>query len=110
MQLENQVLQMQMDSLLSPEDAENAIIFTTVSNMPAIRNVINELTTRYSGYCGVFVGNDLDGYSFIIGSASKDCRLAATTLREKFSAKGGGSAAMVQGSVKAARRELENIW
>lgn len=103
MQLENQMLELQMAALPSPEESEHAIVFTTLSNTLTIRNAVNELTARYSGYCGIFAGDEENGYSFIIGSASKDCRLVATALREKFGAKGGGSAAMVQGSMKGMR-------
>lgn len=109
-QLTNQLLQLQIDALLAPTDTENAVLFTELTNMLAIRNAINELTTRYSGYCVAFTGDDKTGYSFIIGSSNKDCRTIATLLREKFSAKGGGTAPMIQGSVNATKTQLTEFF
>ena len=77
--------------------------------MVAVRNTVNELTEKYTGYCAIFSGNDTNGYNFVIGSKSKDCREIATLLREKFSAKGGGTAPMVQGSVQASYADLEAL-
>ena len=108
-ELENQLLQVQVEALPSPEEAEHAVLFTTIANTVATRNVVNALIERYSGYCGVFAGTDESGYNFIIGSANQDCRQVVAQLREKFGAKGGGTAPMVQGSVKAARSELETL-
>ena len=49
------------------------------------------------------------GYNFIIGSKTKDCREIATLLREKTGARGGGSAAMIQGSVSAEEKDLREL-
>jgi alanyl-tRNA synthetase len=83
-----------------PENASaHAILFIDVWNEIAIRNTVNDLTTKYPGYTAIFAGNDTDGYRFIICSARKDCRELAKLLRQSFSAKGGGSAPMIQGTV-----------
>ena len=75
----------------------------------AIRNLINELLPKYSGYVGVFWGNDTDGYRYIVGSSNLDCRELAAALREKFGAKGGGKAPMIQGNVIAAKEKLTSV-
>lgn len=83
-----------------PENASaHAILFIDVWNEIAIRNTVNDLTTKYPGYTAIFAGNDTEGYRFIIGSAEKDCRELAKLLRQSFGAKGGGSAPMIQGTV-----------
>lgn len=105
-QLANQLLQLQISALPTPETCSNPILFVELSNPIAIRNTVNELTGKYNGYCCIFNGNDRDGYSFIIGSNTLDCRTLATTLREQFGAKGGGTAPMIQGNVKATRESL----
>ncbi len=105
-QLANQLLQLQIASLPAPQDCPNPILFVELSNPIAIRNTVNELTDKYPGYCGIFNGNDQDGYSFILGSSSLDCRELAAIMREKFSAKGGGTAPMIQGNVKASKESL----
>lgn len=109
-QLANQLMELKLAALPSPENAENALLFVELSNMVAVRNTVNDLTTRYQGYCAIFSGNDTDGYNYIVGSSSFDCREIATLLREQFGAKGGGTAPMVQGSVKAAKEQLSKLF
>lgn len=108
--LANQLLQMQIASLPEPSICSNPILFVELSNPIAIRNTVNELTAKYPGYCGIFNGNDTNGYSFIIGSSSLDCRTLATGLREKFGAKGGGTAPMIQGNVQALKDDLIDFF
>lgn len=104
--LANQLLQLQIASLPAPEIYSNPILFVELSNPIAIRNTVNELTDKYSGYCCIFNGNDLDGYSFIIGSSTLDCRILAATMREQLGAKGGGTSPMIQGNVKTNKENL----
>ena len=54
----------------------------------------------------MFVGTDADGYNYIIGSKTKDCREVADAMKEKLGARGGGSAQMVQGSVQARAEDI----
>ena len=97
-------------SLPSPNESANAILFVDPMDDIAIRNLINELVPKYSGLVGVFWGNDTDGYRYIIGSSTLDCREVATALREKFGAKGGGKAPMIQGNVVATKEQLKDLF
>ena len=90
-----------------PEDSENAILFESDLDTPVVRNVVNGLVEQFTGICAVFVGNDESGYQFIIGSKNKDCRQSAAALREKLSARGGGSDKMIQGSIAAKQLQIE---
>lgn len=90
-----------------PEDSENAILFESDLDTPVVRNVVNGLVEQFTGICAVFVGNDESGYQFIIGSKNKDCRQIAVALREKLSARGGGSDKMIQGSIAAKQLQIE---
>lgn len=90
-----------------PEDSENAILFESDLETPVVRNVVNGLVEKFTGICAVFVGNDESGYQFIIGSKNKDCRQIAAALREKLSARGGGSGKMIQGSIAAKQLQIE---
>lgn len=92
-----------------PEDSENAILFESDLDTPVVRNVVNGLVEQFTGICAVFVGNDESGYQFIIGSKNKDCRQIAAALREKLSARGGGSDKMIQGSVAASQLQIEEL-
>lgn len=87
-------------------DEKNVLIFETDLDTPVMRNVVNKLVEKHEGICGVFVGNDTDGYNFIIGSKTADCREVAVRLKENLGARGGGSAQMVQGSVGAKAEDI----
>ncbi len=65
---------------------------------------------KHDGICGLFVGDDAEGYQFIIGSKSVDCRELATKLREKLGARGGGTSQMIQGSLVAKEQEIQALF
>lgn len=92
-----------------PENSENAILFEADLETPVVRGVVNGLVEKFAGISAVFVGNDENGYQFIVGSKNKDCRQIAATLREKLSARGGGSDKMIQGSVAATQLQIEEL-
>lgn len=92
-----------------PKDSENAILFEADLETPVVRGVVNGLVEKFAGISAVFVGNDENGYQFIVGSKNKDCRQIAATLREKLSARGGGSDKMIQGSVAATQLQIEEL-
>ena len=85
------------------DSAEDAVIFVEEVNDITQRNAVNDLASKHKGICGVFSGNDNDGYKFIISMPGGDAREASDLLKEKLHAKGGGSKDMVQGSVNAAK-------
>ena len=92
-----------------PEDATNAILFESDLETSVVRNVVNGLVEKFAGISAVFVGNDENGYQFIVGSKNKDCRQIAAALRENLSARGGGSDKMIQGSVVASQLQIEEL-
>ena len=92
-----------------PSEQKNVLLFERDLDTPVMRNVVNKLVEKHEGICGVFVGTDVDGYNYIIGSKAVDCREIATCLKEKLGARGGGSAQMVQGSVMAKADEVRRL-
>ena len=92
-----------------PEGQKNVILFETDLEDTVMRNAINRLVEQRSGICAIFVGDKEKGYRFVIGSKNQDCRQVATLLREKLSARGGGSAAMIQGSVVATEEQIREV-
>lgn len=108
-ELQAQLLTLQTAALPSPEQQSHVILFTGELDNIALRNTVNSLCEKYDGYCSVFSGREETGYRFIIGSSSLDCRKAAALLKEKCSAKGGGTAPMIQGSVKASEAIIREI-
>jgi len=92
-----------------PAEQEHVFLFEQDIESIVMRNAVNELTAKHSGVCGVFVGDDKAGYSFIIGSANVDCTKVGAILREKAGAKCGGKQPMIQGSVQAGESELRTV-
>ena len=107
--LQAAILKNLAENLPAPSQSNHAILFVEPMDDIAIRNLINELVSKYSGYVGIFWGNDLDGYRYIVGSSNLDCRELATGLREKFGAKGGGKAPMIQGNIMATREQINSV-
>lgn len=107
--LAQQLLQQQLKALPDPDVQRSPLLFTELDNPIAVRNAVNELCQTYSGYCGIFTGNDSTGYQFILGSANLDCRTLANDLRNNLEAKCGGSTTMIQGSVKTSRQKIESF-
>ena len=107
--LQATILKNLAESLPAPSESSHAILFIEPMDDIAIRNLINELVSKYSGYVGIFWGNDLDGYRYIVGSSTLDCRELASVLREKFGAKGGGKAPMIQGNVAATMKQINSV-
>ena len=72
-----------------------------------MRKTVNALTAGHGGYCGVFSGTDESGYKYIVatGADGKELKALQEMLREKFGAKGGGNAAMIQGSIGSVSME-----
>lgn len=90
-----------------PENAENVLLYEENADMDIVREAVNVLMEKHSGYCGIFSGDDTQGYRYIIGSANKDTRIIGNVLKEKCNGKGGGKPEMIQGSVSAARADIE---
>ena len=89
-----------------PAEQKDVVLFETDLETMVMRNVVNKLVEKHAGICGIFVGSDVEGYNYIIGSKTTDCREVAAKLKEELGARGGGSAQMVQGSVQARAREI----
>ena len=92
-----------------PTDTDNAVLFECGIDTNTARNCVNALVEKYSGFSAFFMGNDEEGYSFIIGSKNADCNTVAAALRNKLGARGGGKPVMVQGSVKAVKSEIKEV-
>jgi len=93
-----------------PTEIKDVILFEDDLDTPIMRNVVNSLVDYHSGVCAVFVGDDVQGYRFILGSKVQDCNAVAVNLRDAFGAKCGGSKGMIQGSIFTAREKLEAFF
>ncbi len=108
--LQEKLLALEIEALPSPSEIQDVIIFVESLDTIAIRNAVNELSSRYEGYCGIFSGNDENGYQFIIGSDHKDCKDLITSMRQTLSVKGGGNTPMIQGSIESTKDILHNFF
>ena len=69
-----------------------------------LRKTVNLLAASHTGFCGVFAGDEKNGYRYIIasGTKGKDCKMLQKVLSEEFGARGGGNSPMIQGSIESA--------
>lgn len=74
-----------------------------------MRRLLNRATEKCGRLCGVFSGNDRDGYRFVIGRGNPDIDLKKQIkeINAALSARGGGSSEMLQGSSAATRAVIE---
>ena len=108
--LQAQLLNFRVSTLPAPSECDNAVLFVDKMDTIAIRNTVNTLVECYTGYCGVFSGDEETGYSFIVGSKTKNCKELAQILRTELGAKCGGNTPMIQGSVNATKEILETYF
>lgn len=92
-----------------PSELADVIVYTDDLDMKNMREGVNALVEKHDGLCAIFSGNDEDGYSFVIGSKTRDCKAIVAGLSELLGAKGGGSKQMAQGSVSCSRSQIEGV-
>ena len=89
--------------------SKEALIFTDEIDAKSQREALNYLINKRSNYCGILVGDDKKGYSYLIGSNSLDSSLIGERLKENFNAKGGGKKEMIQGFVAAKASDIKAL-
>lgn len=92
-----------------PAESANVCLFTEDLPEPVIRGAVNDLTEAHDGYCGIF-SRTPEGWYYIIGIRNGDARLLNAEMRKQLYARGGGSAAMVQGFVTAEEDAIRNLF
>ena len=90
-------------------DSYKALIFVDEIDAKSQREALNYLIERRDNYCGILVGDDKKGYSYLIGSNSLDSTLIGERLKESFGAKGGGKKEMIQGFVEAKACDIKAL-
>jgi tRNA synthetases class II (A) len=90
-------------------DSDRALIFTDEVDAKSQREALNYLIERRDNYCGILVGDDKKGYSYLIGNNSLDSTLIGERLKESFGAKGGGKKEMIQGFVEAKACDIKAL-
>ena len=112
-ELKNKLVEANRSLLISKIDSlpngSPAIIFSDEITPKSQREALNYLINKKNKYCGILVGNDKKGYSYLIGSNNLDSNLVQAKLKESLNAKGGGKKEMIQGFTEASRNEIEAL-
>ena len=96
-------------SELSETDG-NICVFDDGDDMTSMRHFANDAVKKCGGMCGVFCGNDTDGYRYIIMSRNVDLKPLAKDINIALEGRGGGSSEMITGSCKAKREDIEKYF
>lgn len=89
-----------------PEGDRPALFFEDRLDIPARRALVNGAAEKRP-LAALFVGNDEKGYTFLVGSTTIDLRKFAKDMTATLGGKGGGSATMIQGTLVATRKQIE---
>jgi len=93
-----------------PLDKEGVLFTKEDLSVANVKKIFNTLCDKFEGYVGIFCGSDEKGYRFSAGSSNKDSKELGNMMREKLSAKGGGSSEMVQGRVEAPELAIREFF
>ena len=104
----NHIQAMYLENKLEKISAEDKIvcIFEESLDSIAMRNFVNGAIEKCDGICGAFIGNDVSGYHYILGSKAVDVRELSKRLNAQFNGKGGGKPQMVQGALSGKEKEI----
>ena len=90
------------------EDDCGCIHFDEDISSGGLRMIANGLIVKRK-WCAIFERSCKDSYNFIIASEKVSAKEILALLSAKTNARGGGSDKMVQGSVSASRKEIEEV-
>ena len=87
----------------------NLCLFEPELDTTTLRELVNFGVAKCSGICAGFTGADGD-YKYVIGSKSADLRAMSGEINAAIYGKGGGSSAMIQGTSRASRDQIEKYF
>ena len=107
-------------SIEGKSDEKPVLIFSENFDEIMMRNLINDTLKLTEAAVAGFMGNDEKGYRYITGAHKEKGILHdgefealpafAKKLNEALSGRGGGSPMMIQGSVSAKRKTIEEFF
>ena len=107
LRLKKQLRAIRLESMTYTEG--NRCIFEEMDNND-LRHFVNEALKLTGGICAAFSGSDEKGYSYIIASHSVNMQEKAKEINSHLNGRGGGRDEMIQGSVKATQKEIEEYF
>ena len=87
----------------------NICIFDDTLDETALRELVNLLSDKCTGYAAAFSGSDKAGYRYIIGSRHVDLKNAAREINAGIGGKGGGTREMIQGRAANSARMIQEF-
>ena len=93
---------------ISPAEG-NICIFDSVLDEVALRELVNMLSDKCSGFAAAFSGDDESGYRYIIGSRHVDLRSASKKLNTAINGRGGGTPEMIQGRAASTAALIQSV-
>lgn len=104
MAVQEQRLKQELENL--PADSRDVVFFLEDLSPDAVREFVNQLMKKCTGYCAAFYGSDETGYKYIIGSSTDDIRPLGKRVNAALNGRGGGKPEMIQGSVNASQEDI----
>ncbi len=106
--LQSQILEERLSEITA--QTQDYILFEEETDKNAARRFVDTGMRRAGGICGIFIGDDENGYQYILGSVTENLRDLLGAFHEACPGKGGGKPEMVQGSAKCTRADIERFF
>lgn len=92
-------------------DIERTHLVFVGSDFPAasMKNIYNVLKSKYTGYTGIFAGDDAEGYRYNAGARDISSKSLIPVLSQA-GARGGGNDEMIQGRISSDRATIEGLF
>lgn len=105
--MENEIFAKKAESL---RGAGDVILFEDGLSSDGVRKLAVSVMEVCGGRCGVFSGDDANGYKYALGETNGDLRGLVKELNSALNGRGGGKPFFAQGSVAAGRAEIEAFF
>ena len=86
------------------------VLFEPDLDMNNLRELINAAKEKCTGIAAGFIGDDEEGYHYILGSKTIDLRANAKAINAAISGKGGGQKEMIQGTAAASEEVIRKYF
>ena len=87
----------------------NICFFDRLLDEIALRELVNALTEKCTGFAAVLFPAGEGQWRYIIGSRNVDLRKNAPVINRGINGKGGGSASMIQGSCSGSEQQIRDF-
>lgn len=87
--------------------AGNLVLFDSLLDEVAQRELVNLLMEKAGGIAAVFCGDDESGWRYVVGSRHVDLRKAGRAVNAAIGGRGGGRPEMIMGRASFSRAEIE---